>query len=223
MSIFGSLVPCRIFFLGQPPRFTTWLIKQFGLAYLSLLTDAMNCWKKSKTAITQSTVNSLLSGRLLYQHTAHWVFWALNWKHPIQELQQEIGIPSFLSCFPLLSAKLLLSQLIFLRPENPRPLFSYWEWDCSDFSELAPLTVVITLFIFSFSPTLTTKTASLSPTLPQSNPGYLWKKEPNIISVAKLICPVQTDHNMPVLKIHPQAILSIIELFKIQPPKHMCL
>lgn len=169
MRIFGSLVPCRIFSLGQPPRFATWLTKQFGLACPPLLTG---CY-----AITQSTVNSLLSG-LLSAHSTLSILSAPSTPNSGTAAGDRNPL------FPILLPSALSKIASF-------PTYLPSTKKTSDFSELAPLTLVITLFIFSFSPTLTTKTASLSPTLPQSNPGYLRKKEPNIISIAKLIRPVQ--------------------------------
>jgi hypothetical protein len=126
----------------------------------------------------------------------------------MQELQRSIGLPSFLSCFAMLLVKLLLSNLcsFYQKTKNknktPQPTLFYSGRGCSEFSKLATLPLVITPFIFSFPPTLTTKTAPLSPTPPRCNRGSLRKKEANI-SIAKLICPIPTDHNVPVLQIHP--------------------
>lgn len=152
--------------LGQPPRFATWLTKQFGLACAPLLTG---CY-----AITQPTVNSHSLSPVSTQHTEY--SQPLHTQSRNCSRRQEPPLPDL--------ASLCSQQNCFF------PNLSSFHQNPLTF-QLAPLTLVITLFIFSFSPTLTTKTASLSPTLPQSNPGYLRKKEPNIISIAKLIRPVQ--------------------------------
>lgn len=74
---------------------------------------AMNCWKKSKTAIIQTPENCLdLSGDFSIS-TEHTEYSQAFFPRPIQELQMPIGPPSFLSRFPLLLAELLLSRLIF--------------------------------------------------------------------------------------------------------------
>lgn len=153
-------------FPWSPPRFATWLTTQFGLACPPLLTG---CY-----AITQSTVNSYSLSPVSTQHTEY--SQPLHTQSRSCSRRQEpplSGLASLCSqqnCFfPNLSSS-------HQKPSDFSVSSSYF----SDYS-----------VIFSFSPTLTTKTASLSPTLPQSNPGYLRKKEPNIISIAKLIRPVQ--------------------------------
>lgn len=83
--------------------------------------DAMNWWKKSKAATIPLRAPYSLAGLSL--STQH-IEYSKPFPHPPQELLQSIGLPSFLSCFPMLLANLLLTQLIFNPHKNktkPQP------------------------------------------------------------------------------------------------------
>lgn len=130
------------------------LIKQCGYPTYPYPQGAMNCWKKSKTAIIQSTVNSSNLCRLFYQHITRWVFSGLP--TPSSGTSDEIGLPSSLSCFLLLLAKLLLSRFIFFPPQKNTLLsdflvsFSYFS-NCR-FSSVSLLTLTHTVTLLHTAP-----------------------------------------------------------------------
>lgn len=183
MSNFGYLAPCRIFSLGHQQGFKTWLIKQFGSACLpsltgcyELLDEVQNCNYSIHCGPPTLWLTSL---------SVHNTLSILSPSTPNAGTPAVDRTPLFPILFPYVLSK-ITSFSTYLHSTKKKKkiqstLFSSGR-GCSEFSKLAPLTLVITLFIFSFPPILTTKTAPVSLTQPQSNPGSLWlSKEANYL------------------------------------------